>query len=69
MVDRIVLDTAFTVPANKNEILKELEETYGDVDRIIAEIVEIYGIAVICRKHKVIRVSDDLDCLDELQES
>jgi len=52
-----------------DEILKELEETYGDVDRIIAEIVEIYGIAVICRKHKVIRVSDDLDCLDELQES
>jgi len=50
-----------------DDIKEELRVNYDDPDYVIKEVVKSYGIAIVCLKHKLIRVSDDLVCIDELQ--
>jgi len=46
----------------------QLNQYYQDVDQVIQSFKPIFPNLIICSKHNIIRVNDNLNCIEEYQD-
>jgi len=46
----------------------QLNQYYQDVDQVIQSLKPIFPNLIICSKHNIIRVNDNLNCIEEYQD-